>query len=443
MLHFKTSVLLHLQLSIILPLSLLVGCAPVRKTTSAAPVYKIEKKGEGFVLLQNGEPYFIKGARTIGTQYLELVASIGGNSIRIGGREKDVEVILSEANRLGLTVLFGLPMASERNGFDYNNQAAVQAQLDTARAIVRKYKSYPAIMMWAIGNEMDYLPGDAEFNLKLWDAVNEVARMIHQEDPARLAITVTGTGQKSKMENMAKMLPDIDALGINTYADIGEVPAWVRQYNLNKPYVITEWGPTGDWQVKKNQWRIPIEETTTEKARVYQQRHEEVIAKDAYSLGGYSFLWTGGRQERTHTWYNLFYDNGETTEGVDVLQNLWSGKWPQNRAPQIESLYLDNKPLGADILLEKGKNYRAHVQARDPNNEPLTYEWELYPENTEFGYAGQGEKRPEPVTNLIQNKNEAVITLTAPADSANYRLFVYVRDKGNKIAIANIPFHVE
>jgi beta-galactosidase/beta-glucuronidase len=419
-----------------------ISCTPAIQKSSQVNSFKIEKKGEGFVLLRNGTPYFIKGARTLGTSYLELVASIGGNSIRIGNRDKDVEVTLSEANRLGLTVLFGLPMQSERNGFDYNDDATVQAQLDTVRAIVRKYKSYPAIMMWAIGNEMDYLPGDADFNLKLWDAVNQVAKMIHQEDPSHPAITVVGTGGKSKLENMVKMLPDVDALGINSYADIGSVPAWVRQYNLNKPYIITEWGPTGDWQVKKNKWRIPIEETTTEKANVYQKRHEEVIAKDPFCLGGYSFLWTHGRQERTHTWYNLFYDNGEHTEAVEVLQNLWSGKWPQNRAPQIESVYLDDKQLGEDILLEKEKLYQAKVQAKDLNNDVLSFEWEIYPENTKFGYAGQGEKRPAPLNHLIQNRNEAVVSFTAPSTSGDYRVFIYVRDKGNKIAVANIPFHV-
>ncbi len=334
-------------------------------------------------------------------------------------------------------------MQSERYGFDYNDEAAVQAQLDTARALVNKYKSYPAIMMWAIGNEMDYLPGDREFNLKLWDAVNGVAKMIHQEDPAHPVITVVGTGGKSKLEKMVKMLPHIDALGINSYADIGSVPDWVRQYNLNKPYIITEWGPTGDWQVKKNKWGVPIEETSTEKANVYQKRHEEVIAKDPFCLGGYSFLWTHGRQERTHTWYNLFYDKGEPTEAIDVLQRLWSGKWPQNRAPQIEALYLDAKRLGEDILLEKGKIYQAKVQAKDPNNDLLSYEWEIYPENTKFGYAGQGEKRPQTINHLIEKGNSALINLRAPSMSADYRLFVYVRDKGNKIAVANIPFHVD
>jgi hypothetical protein len=33
-----------------------------------------------------------------------------------------------------------------------------------------------------------------------------------------------------------------------------------------------------------------------------------------------------------------------------------------------------------------------------------------YPENTKFGYAGQGEKRPAPLNHLIQNRNEAVVS---------------------------------
>ena len=80
-----------------------------------------------------------------------------------------------------------------------------------------------------------------------------------------------------------------------------------------------------------------MEETSTEKAADYYSREKEVIDGDTRCLGGYSFLWTQGRQERTHTWYNMFYDNGEPTGAVDVMQYLWSGKWPRNRAPQIDS----------------------------------------------------------------------------------------------------------
>ena len=109
--------------------------------------------------------------------------------------------------------------------------------------IVNTYKDHPAILMWAIGNEMDYVPDHPSYNLKLWDAVNDVAHAIHVADPAHPVITVTGTGNKDKMEDIVRLLPDIDALGINTYGDIGEIPAWMRKYHLDKPYIITEWGP--------------------------------------------------------------------------------------------------------------------------------------------------------------------------------------------------------
>jgi hypothetical protein len=102
-----------------------------------------------------------------------------------------------------------------------------------------------------------------------------------------------------------------------------------------------------------------------------------------------------------------------------------------------------DKQLGEDILLEKEKLYQAKVQAKDLNNDVLSFEWEIYPENTKFGYAGQGEKRPVPLNHLIQNRNEAVVSFTAPSTSGDYRVFIYVRDKGNKIAVANIPFHVD
>ena len=357
----------------------------------------------GFQLYRNNEPCFIKGARTLGTQYMDLVASVGGNSVRIGGGP-GVTAKLDTAQKYGLSVLFGLPVSSERNGFDYNDEAAVKKQFDKVLDIVKKYRDHPAILMWAIGNEMDYIPDRPSYNLKLWEAVNDIAKAIHKADPAHPVITVTGTGNKEKMKDIVAMLPDIDAIGINTYGDINEIPGWIRKYHLDKPYIITEWGPTGHWQVHQNKWGIPVEETSTEKAADYYSHEKEVIEKDKYCLGGYSFLWTQNRQERTHTWYNMFYDKGEPTEAVDVMQYLWTGKWPANRAPQIDTLMLNGLPKNADILLQPRTLNIARVEAIDPEKGNLNYEWEIYPENMAFGYAGHGEKRPAPLNELIQDR---------------------------------------
>lgn len=427
---------------ILIVAALVFACNAERETVDGPIKAEIVKADTGFQLLRAGEPYFIKGARTIGTEHMDKVSAVGGNSVRIGSRG-DILAKLDTAYKHGLSVLFGLPVASERGGFDYNDTAAVQEQFDTIMQQVEKYKDHPAVLMWAIGNELDYVPDHPEqYNLKLWDAINDIAQAIHEVDSNHPAITVVGTGRKYKMADIVSRTPDLDALGINSYGDIYEVPEWVRAYDLDKPYLITEWGPTGHWQVATNAWGLPIEETTSEKADKYLERHEEIIEADPYCLGGYSFLWTQGRQERTHTWYNMFFDTGESTEAVEVMQYAWTEKWPENRAPRIDSITLNGNPKEADIELDPGKAYQARVWADDPDQDNLKFQWEIYPENTAFGYAGHGETRPEPRNDLILEGREPGISFLAPADSGNYRIFIYVRDEGNNIATANVPFHV-
>ncbi len=418
-----------------------VSCNQISPGNDAIPV-NIEKKGNAYYLFRGGERIFIKGARTIGTQYMDLVASVGGNSVRIGSGG-DVKQKLDTAYDNGLSVLFGLPLKSERNNFDYTNEESVKEQKENILQIVEEYKDHPAILMWAIGNEPDYVPGNPNYNLKLWDAINDIAVAIKETDPNHPVITVVGTGRKEKLKDIIIQVPAIDALGINSYGDIYDIPLWLRTYNLNKPYIITEWGPTGHWQVPRNKWGIPIEETSTEKAEMYLERHQEVVDGDPWCLGGYSFLWTQNRQERTHTWYNLFYDEGERTEAVDVMEYLWTGEWPENRAPAIDSFQLNDQGPHEDILLKPAKKYSAKVMAHDPEGENLSYNWEIYPENTEFGYAGHGEERPAVIEGAIENPESPDIKFTTPSKPGNYRLFIYVTDPGSKIAVGNIPFHID
>lgn len=427
----------------------LIACNPSGKENSseikAIPV-SISQQGDKFQLYRAGEPYFIKGARTLRTRYIEKVSAYGGNSIRIGYQD-GVEEVLDAADSLGLTVMFGLPFSPERAGFDYNDQEAISQQHSRMKQIVETYKDHPAILLWAIGNELDHVPGQETYNLNMWNAVNEVARMIHEVDPAHPAMTVIGTGRKYKLADLMERCPDLDLLGVNAYADIGEIPGWLRKYNWNKPYAVTEWGPSGHWQVPQTQWGVVIEETSTEKADLYQQRYEDVIAADPWCVGSYVFLWTSNRQERTHTWYNMFHDDGAEKEAVEVMNYEWTGEWPENRAPRIDSLLINGLSALENINLPASSLQKAHVEVSDPDQDPLRITWELVPENKEFGaYAGQGETKPEPIKDFVVNQTEngKEISFQTPASSGdNFRLFVYIHDGNENIAVANIPFHIE
>ncbi len=261
---------------------------------------EIHEENGQFQLYRGGEPIFIKGARTLGTRYMEKVTVYGGNSVRIGYGD-GVQEVLDKAHELGLSVLVGLPVRAERDGFDYSDEEAVAAQFERVKEIVQTYKNHPAVLMWVIGNELDHIPGNLPYDLNLWDAVNDIARMIQETDPHHPAMTVIGTGMPEKLADLMERAPDLDLLGINAYADLVDVPEWLDEHGWNKPFVVTEWGPSGHWEVSRTEWGAVIEETSTEKAELYKQRYREVIEADPRSVGSYAFLWTSNRMERTHT----------------------------------------------------------------------------------------------------------------------------------------------
>jgi hypothetical protein len=419
-------------------LAAITSLAVAADNGSANPDEKVEIRSEQgkYKLYKDGEPYFIKGA--VGWNFLEELARSGANSLRTAPR------LLDEAHRLGLSVLVNLPVAAERSGFDYNDREAVKKQFDSVKKMVEEYKDHPAILMWAVGNELDHIPGNKDYNLKVWDAVNEIAGMIKKLDPDHPVMTVVGTGKKEKLQDIKERCPDIDLLGINAYADIVRVPEWLREYEWDKPYVVTEWGPSGWWQVPRTKKGVVIEETSTEKARVYRERYEKVILDDPLCLGSYVFLWTSNRQERTHTWFNMFHNNLKT-QTVEVMQYLWTGKWPENRAPRIEDITINGMNALDHIELTPESINTAKVVASDPDLDTLTMEWELLPEPEKFGaYAGQGEKKPDPVEGFIQARLQNTIRFKiAEKKSRNYRLFVYVYDGKGNAGVANIPFFIK
>ncbi len=429
----------YLQLIIIAYLGLFSGCiftAKAQKNTGPTKV-KIQKKGNGFSLLVNGKPYFVKGA--VGSDYLEKLKQYGGNSIRTGSKKE----VLDKVHSLGLMALVNLPVRAERDGMNYDDTTAVRMQHDKVMEIVRKTKSHPAVMMWALGNELDFIQANVKlhYNTKVWNAVNALAKEIHAIDPHHPVMTVVGSINKEKINDLLKQCPSLDLLGVNEYGDLLKVPEWLKKYGWNKPYTVTEWGPTGFWQVPKTPWKVPVEETSSMKAAKYKERYEKAIAADKNCLGSYVFLWRQ-HQERTHTWFGMFDANGLETEAVDVMQYVWSGKWPANRTPGLDSAKLENKNAYAGIYLQKSKTYSAEVWATDLEGDALQYTWEILKEGSDFPYGGNGEKKPAALKELVNDNSKNKISFTSPDTEGAYRLFVYVYDGMGNWATANLPFYV-
>ncbi|HOW39314.1 MAG TPA: glycoside hydrolase family 2 TIM barrel-domain containing protein [Bacteroidales bacterium] len=399
-------------------------------------VVKIIKDNNSFSLEVNGNAFFIKGV--VGDTFLEKVSQYGGNSIRMGSGKEG----LDKAQKLGLKVLVNLPANAERYGFDYNDTAAVRKQTDRIKEIVKNTKDHPAVLMWAVGNELDFIPPNNTFNPKVWDAVNYAAREIKKTDPDHPVMTVIGTSRMYKVADIVKRCPDLDLLGINSYGDIYTIGDTLRKYGWTKPYLIAEWGPDGYWEVKKTSWKAPYEQSGREKYDCYEKKYLSAMStRNRNCLGSYVFYWSGFKQETTHTWFCMFDSTGLESPQVGLMHKMWTGMIKDNEAPIVDSLNVDNYIRYQDIIIDKGSRNSARVTASDPDNDELTFRWEIKPEAKYASYAGQGEVAPKPVPGLIEGSSP-LISFRAPSEAGMYRLFVYAFDNKGHFSSDNLPILV-
>src|SRR4051794_9213239 len=94
----------------------------------AAGPMKVEvtKAAQGWQLVRDGKPYFIKGAGGGGSK--ELLAQLGGNSFRTWGVGDETTKQLDEAQKLGLSVTLGIWLRHESDGFNYSDAKQVAEQ---------------------------------------------------------------------------------------------------------------------------------------------------------------------------------------------------------------------------------------------------------------------------------------------------------------------------
>ena len=424
-------------------LVLLAFAAPVLMLSQAAaaemspiPVEIVEKDG-AYQLLRGGEPYEIRGA---GLEFSDVgyFASHGGNSIRTWRTDDAVE-LLEQGLEHGVSVLMCIEIGRERHGFDYDDEEAVAAQLEYARGEVMKYKDHPALLGWIIGNEMNL-----HFtNPKVFDAINDISEMIHEVDGKHPTTTALAGIDANLVKLIETRAPDLDFISVQMYGDIVNLPRYIKKIGYEGPYMVTEWGAIGHWEVGKTSWGAPIEQNSSDKAANYRKSHEVAIASNPDQIiGSYVFLW-GQKQERTPTWYGMLLEDGSKTETIDVMHHLWTGEWPENRAPRIKGLKLDGKTAQKSVTVKAGKQVGARVKAEDPENDALTYTWSIMRESEATQTGGDREEIPQTLEGLVENEGNGAATVTAPQEPGHYRLFVYVHDDHGNAGHANLPFRVK
>ncbi|MFQ3192231.1 MAG: hypothetical protein ACI936_003383 [Paraglaciecola sp.] len=430
--------------------SLLSACSNSTQTPS---VVKVVKQSNQYSLTVNGQTYDVRGVGLgyINDENVVALKEAGGNTFRTWGLTH-IEQELAIAEKMGLMIAVGITTGKELFGFDYNDEKAVAEQFTRVTAAVEKYKNHPNVLLWVINNEPNLLyEADGKLkvvNPKVYAAMGDIIDYIHKHDPNH-PVTFSLAGHNPKdIAQVLKYAPNIDILSVQSYGSLVTLPASIAESNVDKPYMVTEFGPVGHWELPSTEWGREIEEPGAIKAAGMAKRMQDVIIDDKTGkiIGSFVFFW-GQKQERTPTWYGMFNESGEQTARIDELTRMWTGQYPSNRAPQSKSITINDTQAVENIRLKPGQPATVKVQVSDPEGDQLTHEWVLMQEVETRSQGGDFEATPAALVLQIIKSNiqpdYIEMTFNAPTEVGEYRLFNYAHDGKNKVGNANIPFLVE
>lgn len=357
---------------------------------------------------------------------LEKLAAAGANAVRVY-HERDAWV-LDEARKLGIGVLMGLDVGLPRYGFRLDDPKAIAAQENRIRAFVQRYRNHPALLAWVIGNEVEHGMDDP---LPAWREIDRLAGVVKKLDPAHPTVMSVNDGEPPYLKQLARCCTHVDMVGLNLYAGAAfGLDERIRAAGIDKPLLIAELGPLGQWQAGRKPWGAPVELTSREKADYFRRVLAE-LGKNPQVRGVFAFLW-GVKQEQTATWHGLLLSGNTLTEMTDALAEAW-GHPSAKAAPSILGIGISADEFAPGAVVSSTIEVRGEA--------PVT-EWLVRKEAAELRGGGEAEPLPEAVGVEVLFADASSVRFRAPSVPGAYRLFITVRDRNGKAATGNLPFLV-
>ena len=416
------------------------GTPPAPFTTPGVPagssVVKVTGTQGNWQLMVNGAPYTLKGL-TYGPPadasegYFNDMKSMGVNTIRTWGTDAGSKVLLDNAAARGLKVVAGHWL---NHGANYADDTAYKTNtLTFIKEQVNAYKAHPAILMWDVGNEVlltlqdTYSGAELERQRNAYAAyVNVIARELHAIDPNHpVTSTDAWTGGWPYYKNNS---PDLDLYALNAYGDICNAKqTWITM-GINKPYIITEGGPAGEWEVPNDINSIATEPTDIAKRDGYTSSWECIKAHPNVALGATMFHY-GIEDDFGGVWLNIVNGNWNRL-AYHSVKEMYGGGVSANKPPVISSMTVGNQ-----TAVEAGKPFTVSVGVTDPNaGDLLRY-------NVMFSNKHVNANRGFLHTQFTET-GPGAFSVTAPQEMGVWKVYVYVYDGAGNVGIEQKSFRV-
>jgi hypothetical protein len=433
---------------------------------SSSGVYKVMSDESG-VLGRNGT---IRGVG--GWTNMEQAKSAGADALRTW-HLSDLPDAVVKAEARGLKISAGIWLTHNKTRYETCHESDLeedtywQHELKTYLAAVRAAKNSSSILWWTVGNEMELEVNWAAGTECLWKRLEWVARAVKAEDPDHPIGTVFAGLHQEKVNNVLKLCPSIDFLGVNSYGDSSlRVGSDLASWNWPKPYTILEYGPTGHWEAPVTAWGAFIEETSSQKVARYLATCNS-CQLDPSCIGGFAFVW-GWKWEKTGTWYGMFNEWDDVTKGVTAnctscssevvaaVESCWKAEVPSTAPPTIHSVSLNGAVLAGMRFSVDLQTSTIEVNATQKQGHPLTAVWAVTEDVVSDAIGGAFEATNPLISGLFGTSKSSGLGLSTQLNtskltpSTNYRLYVFVREDPSFCgstcprheAVANMPFHI-
>ncbi|MEV0645981.1 discoidin domain-containing protein [Phytomonospora sp. NPDC050363] len=399
------------------------------------PVKVVGSQGN-WQLTVGGQPYTIKGL-TWGPsvadagRYMPDLKSMGVNTIRTWGTDASSRPLFDTAQANGIRVIAGFwlqPGGGPGSGGCVNyvtDTAYKTTMLGEIRNWVTTYKDHQGVLMWNVGNESVlglqncYSGAELENQRNAYTTfVNEAAKAIHAIDvnhPVTSTDAWVGAWPYYKANS-----PDLDLYAVNAYnAVCGVRQAWIDG-GYTKPYIVTEAGPAGEWEVPDDANGVPNEPTDVQKRDGYTSAWNCITGHTGVSLGATMFHY-GLEEDFGGVWFNLL-PSGQKRLSYYAVKQLYSGQGSANTPPVITNLNV----AGAGAVAG-GSQFRMTANVSDPNGDAVTYAVKL---NSKYiNDAGGFIDAP-----FVRNADGS-FSVTAPQMLGVWKVYLYARDGQGNIGI--------
>lgn len=416
---------------------LAVAQAPA--ANAAGSVVKVTGSQGDWQLTVDGSPFEIKGltwgpSPADAARDLPDVAKMGVNTIRTWGTDASSAPLFDAAAANGIKVIAGFwlqPGGGPGSGgcVDYLTDTTYKnTMLAEFPKWVNTYKDNPGVLMWDVGNEsvlglQNCYSGDQlEQERNAYTSyVNELSKAVHAADPNHpVTSTDAWTGAWPYYK---KNTPDLDLLAVNSYKDVCNVKAAWESGGYDKPYIVTEGGPAGSWEVPNDANGVADEPTDQQKADGYTNAWNCVAGHKGVALGATLFHY-GNEDDFGGIWFNLVPDGLKRPSYYAVKRAYGGDTSGDNLPPQVTDVTVNDATAG----VPGGGDVTIGTHTTDPENDPISYQVlfsSIYVDNN-------GALVP-----AATSGNGDALTAKAPDKAGVYKVYVKATDNHGNVGFGS------